>query len=290
MRLGVMVLPTDQTMPPADLARAVEERGLSSLFLPEHTHIPTSRRTPYPGGEPLKEEFRRLVDPIVALSIAASVTSTIELGTGVMLVNEHDPIVLAKQIATLDHFSGGRFVLGAGFGWNEEEMEDHGVDPRFRRTVFREKVLAMRELWTKDEAAFDGRFVSFSPSWSWPKPVQKPHPPILLGGAAGPKFFSHIVEYADGWLPIGGSRLAEDIAQLYQQAEAVGRDPKSLSINIFGARPNIGSLEHYRKLGVERVVLGLPPAPRFTDVRAATKEQIMPVLDEYADLVERFRQ
>lgn len=148
MRLGVMVLATDLTMPPAELAQAVEARGLSSLFLPEHTHIPICRRTPYPGGEPLKEEFYRLLDPLVALSVAAAATSTIELGTGVMLVNQHDPIVLAKQIATLDHLSNGRFVLGAGFGWNEEEMEHHGVKPKERRKVFRQKIMAMQALWT----------------------------------------------------------------------------------------------------------------------------------------------
>lgn len=290
MRLGVMVLPTDQTMPVADLARAVEARGLSSLFLPEHTHIPMSRRTPYPGGEPLKPEFRRLLDPMVALSIAAAVTTTIELGTGVMLVNEHDPIALAKQIATLDHLSGGRFVLGTGFGWNEDEMEHHGVNPRQRRKVHREKVMAMRELWTQEEAEFHGEFVSFSPSWSWPKPERKPHPPILLGGAAAPKFFSHVIEYCDGWLPIGGANLVTDIANLRSQAEEAGRDPNSLSINIFGALPDPGSLAHYQEIGVDRVVMGLPPARRFTDIRAATAEQILPVLDEYAALVEKFRE
>ncbi len=289
MRLGVMVLPTDRTMPPAALARAVEDRGLASLFLPEHTHIPTSRRTPYPGGEPLKEEFRRLLDPLVALSMAAAVTSTIELGTGIMLVNEHDHIALAKAISTLDHLSGGRFVLGAGFGWNEDEMEHHGVDPRRRRAVFREKVLAMIELWTQEEASFQGDHVSFSPSWQWPKPARKPHPPILLGGGAGPGFFKHIVEYADGWLPIGGAGLIDDIAALRQAAEDAGRDPDDLSINIFGTKPDPGKFEHFRSIGIDRVVMGLPPAERFSDIRGATAEQILPVLDGYAALVEKFQ-
>jgi len=289
MRLGVMVLATDLTMPPAELAEAVESRGLSSLFLPEHTHIPTCRITPYPGGEPLSEEFHRMLDPLVTLSIAAAVTSTIELGTGVMLINQHDPIVLAKQIATLDHLSNGRFVLGAGFGWNKEEMAHHGVNPANRRKVFREKILAMRALWTQDEASFDGEFVSFSPSWAWPKPARKPYPPILLGGAAGPNFFTHVAEYADGWLPIGGSNLRTDIRVLHRHAESVGRDPQSLSVNVFGARPNLGSLELYRELGVDRVILGLPPAERFTDVRGATRDEILPVLDGYVSLVEKFK-
>lgn len=289
MRLGVMVLPTDQTMPPAELAVAVEERGLSSLFLPEHTHIPTGRRTPYPGGEPLKEEFRRLLDPMVSLSMAAAVTSKIELGTGIMLVNEHDPIALAKQISTLDHLSGGRFVLGAGFGWNEDEMEHHGVNPKKRRSVFREKVLAMKALWENDEAEFSGEYVSFSSSWQWPKPARKPHPPILLGGGAGPNFFQHIAEYCDGWLPIGGAGLANDIQELKRVAEEVGREPSEMSINIFGAKYDPGKFEHFREIGIDRVVLGLPPADRFTDIRGATAERILPVLDEYATLVEKWQ-
>ena len=289
MRLGVMVLASDETMPPAELAEAVESRGLSSLFLPEHTHIPTCRRTPYPGGGPLNEEFHRLLDPLVTLTMAAAVTSTIELGTGVLLINQHDPIALAKQIATLDHLSNGRFVFGAGYGWNEEEMENHGVRPKDRRKMAREKLLAMQALWTQDEASFDGEFVSFSSSWTWPKPVRKPHPPILLGGAAGPKFFAHLVEYADGWLPIGGSNLRADIQELHCHAESVGRPPQSLSINVFGARPNLGSLGLYRELGVDRVVLALPPVERFSDVRGATRDEILPVLDGYAGLVEEFR-
>lgn len=289
MRLGVMALATDLTMPPTDLAIAVEERGLSSLFLPEHTHIPTSRSTPYPGGEPLKEEYRRFVDPLVALSMAAAVTERIELGTGVLLVNQHDPIALAKAIATLDHLSGGRFVLGAGFGWNEDEMAHHGVDPRRRRTIFREKILAMIELWENDEASFDGKYVSFSPSWQWPKPARKPHPPILLGGGAGPVFFKHLAEYADGWLPIGGKGLKDDIQAMRDAASEAGRDPDELSVNLFGVMPDPGRLEYYRELGADRVALGLPPEKRFTDIGGATADVILPILDEYAVLAEQFQ-
>lgn len=288
MRIGVMALATDQTMRPDELAIAVEERGLASLFLPEHTHIPASRRTPYPGGEPLKDEYYRFLDPLVALSMAAAVTKRIELGTGVMLVNQHDPIALAKAIATLDHLSGGRFVLGAGFGWNEDEMSHHGVDPRRRRTIFREKILAMVELWENELASFDGKYVSYSPSYQWPKPARRPHPPILLGGGAGPVFFKHLAEYADGWLPIGGKGLADDIAAMRAAAEEIGRDPSELSINLFGVMPDVGRLEHYRELGADRVALGLPPQKRFTDIGGATADEILPILDEYAVLAERF--
>ncbi|WP_153504335.1 LLM class F420-dependent oxidoreductase [Cumulibacter manganitolerans] len=287
MRLGVMALATDRTMPPAELAVAVEERGLRSLFLPEHTHIPASRQTPYPGGEPLKDEYYRFLDPLVALSMAAAVTERIELGTGVLLVNQHDPIALAKAIATLDHLSGGRFVLGAGFGWNEDEMSHHGVDPRRRRTVFREKMLAMIELWENELASFDGTHVSFSPSYQWPKPARRPHPPVLLGGGAGPVFFKHLAEYADGWLPIGGKGLKDDIAAMRDAAAEAGRDPAELSINLFGVFPDRGRLEHYRELGADRVALALPPAKRFTDVEGATADVILPILDEYAVLAEQ---
>jgi probable F420-dependent oxidoreductase len=289
MRVGVMVMPTDRSMPPDELAVAVEERGLGSLFLPEHTHIPTSRLSPYPGGGELKEGFRRVIDPMIGLAMAAAVTEHIELGTGVMLVNQHDPITLAKQISTLDHFSGGRFVFGGGFGWNAEEMAHHGVDPKRRRSVFRDKVLAMKQLWTHDEAAYSGEYVSFSSSWQWPKPARKPHPPILLGGAAGPAFFRHIVEYADGWIPIGGSGLRKDLQTLHAAAEDAGRDPASLSINVFGAKPERGSLDFYRDLGIERVALALPPAQVFNEVREATRDEILPVLDEYAILAKDFQ-
>jgi probable F420-dependent oxidoreductase len=288
MKLGVMALCTDETMPPIDLAKAVEERGLSSLFLPEHTHIPTSRTTPYPGGEPLAQEFRRLVDPIVTLAAMAAATTTLELGTGVLLVGQHDPIVLAKQIATLDHLSKGRFVLGIGFGWNEDEMTHHGVDPKHRRSVVREKVLAMKQLWTEVEGSFVGEHVAFSSSWSWPKPVTQPHPPILIGGGAGPGLFRHIAEYASGWIPIGGAQLWASLPDLHRAAEGVGRDPATIEIDIFGARPVRKNLERYVELGVKRVVLGLPPAARFGDIRGGTKEQVLPFLDDYAALATDF--
>src|SRR5688572_4875036 len=194
------MFPTDRAMNIVELARAVEERGFSSLYAPEHTHIPTSRATPAPTGDAeLPEQYRRTLDPFVALTAAATATTRLRVGTGICLVAQRDPIVTAKEVASLDFLSGGRFSFGIGFGWNREEMADHGVTYADRRAIVRERVLAMRSLWEDDEAAFAGEHVRLAPSWAWPKPVQRPHPPILIGGAAGPKLFEHIVEYADGW-------------------------------------------------------------------------------------------
>src|SRR5262245_18653038 len=196
---------TDVSISVHELAREAEARGLQSLYIPEHTHIPTSRRTPPPtGDEVLAEEYKRTVDPFVALAAAATVTDTIRLGTGIALVAQREPIVTAKAVATLDHISGGRFDFGIGFGWNHDEMEQHRVDPATRRALTREHVLLMKALWADDVATYDGEIVRLEPSWSWPKPVQRGGPPVLIGGAAGPKLFAHIAEYGDGWIPIGG--------------------------------------------------------------------------------------
>ncbi|MGK0472555.1 MAG: putative F420-dependent oxidoreductase, partial [Candidatus Azotimanducaceae bacterium] len=200
---GVQIFPTDQTIGPIELAKAVEERGLDSLFFPEHTHIPTSRKTPFPGGTDLPEWYWRTHDPFVALTAAAAVTSRIKIGTGICLVIERDPIVLAKECASLDVLSNGRFILGIGAGWNVEEMENHGASFKNRWKIVREKILAMREIWNKDEAEFHGEFVDFDPIWSWPKPLQAGGPPVWLG--ANSKWtFDRVAEYCDGWMPIGG--------------------------------------------------------------------------------------
>jgi probable F420-dependent oxidoreductase len=260
-----------------ELAREAEARGFSSLFVPEHTHIPVSRRTPAPTGDPeLAQEYLRSLDPYVALAAAASVTSRIRLGTGVALVAQHDPIALAKEIATVDHLSGGRFVLGIGYGWNHEEMENHGIDVKRRRARVRETVLAMQALWANDVASFAGEFVRFEPSWQWPKPVQKPRPPVLLGGAPGPTLFAHVAEYGDGWLPIGGAGLAQALPALRRAVAERGRDPAALEIVPMGVFPAPGKLDYYREIGVTEAVLRLPSAPR---------DRVMPVLDEYARLV-----
>jgi probable F420-dependent oxidoreductase len=193
---------TEWSMPVHELARAAEDRGLHSVYVPEHTHIPTSRRTAPPtGDDELKEEYKHTLDPLVTLAAAAAVTERIRLGTGICVVAQREPIVTAKAVATLDFLSGGRVEFGIGYGWNHEEMENHGIDVKRRRDVVREHMLAMKALWTDDVASFDGEFVHLEPSWSWPKPVQPGGPPILLGGAPGPKLFAHIAEYADGWIP-----------------------------------------------------------------------------------------
>jgi len=268
----VTMFATDRSMPIAELARAVEERGFSSLWVPEHTHIPVSRRTPYPAGGPLPEEYRRTLDPFVALSMAAAVTTSLRVGTGIALVAQRDPIVTAKAVATLDHLSGGRFNFGVGYGWNADELEDHGVVAPERRAVVRERLLAMRALWSDEEASFDGEHVHLSPSWAWPKPVQQPGPPVLMGGAAGPTLLRHIAELGDGWIPIGGGGLAAALDDLRGACDDAGRNFHELSIIPFGAVPSEGKLEHYATLGVTESVLSLP---------SAGADEVLAVLDGY---------
>ena len=277
MRFGVTIFATDRSMPFVELARAAEERGFDSIWIPEHTHIPTSRRTPPPTGDAeLPEEYKRSLDPLVALAAAASVTSTLHLGTGVLLPAQRDPLVTAKAVATLQNLAGGRFELGVGFGWNEDEMEDHGVDYRTRRAHSREHVLAMQALWRDEVAEFTGEHISFPPTWSWPKPGR--HVPVLVGGGAGPKLFAHIAEYADGWIPIGGAGLSESIPALRAAFEAAGRDPDSLRVIPFGSLPSPDKLEHFERIGVTECVFRLPSAP--TDA-------VLRVLDDQAALIAR---
>ena len=270
---------TDVSMAVPELAVESEARGLTSLFLPEHTHIPVSRRTPPPTGDAeLAEEYRRTVDPFVVLAAAAALTDTIRLGTGICLVAQREPIVTAKAVATLDVVSRGRFDFGIGFGWNREEVADHGVDPATRRAVVREHVAAMRALWRDDVSSFDGEYVRFEPSWAWPKPVQPGGPPVLLGGAPGPTMFAHVAEYADGWLPIGGAGIREALPALAAACETAGRDPVSVRVIPFGTVPNDSKLEYYASLGINEVVLRLPTAPR---------DVVLPILDRYAPFVAR---
>jgi probable F420-dependent oxidoreductase len=278
MRIGVTMFVTDLTVGTAELAADAEERGFESLYLPEHTHIPVSRRTPAPtGDEVLDPSYSRTVDPWVALGSAASITNSIRLGSGIALVAQHDPIALAKAVATLDHVSGGRAVLGIGYGWNHEEMEDHGVDPSQRRRVVREYVLAMQALWTQDEASFHGSFVNLEPSWAWPKPVRGTIA-VLIGGAAGPTLFKHVAEYGNGWIPIGGAGLSKALPELRQAWAEAGRPPETLEVVPFGTLPDEGKLEHYRSIGVTEVVLRLP---------GGTRDQARETLDRYAAVVGR---
>jgi len=274
---GALIFPTDLSIRPDRLAIELEARGFESLWVTEHTHIPVSRRTPWPGGPSLPEEYRRTLDPYVALTAAGMVTQRLRVGTGISLVAQHDPLVLAKTVASLDLLTGGRLLFGIGVGWNEEEMEDHGVDPRRRRSVAREKVLAMRELWTKEEASFDGDFVKFPPAWSWPKPASVPHPPIIMGGAGGPITFRHVAEFCDGWMPIHGRHgVVDKLDDLRRAADEAGRDIATIALGVFGCPPNAEVIEDYAAHGFTRCALVVPQTGESDALRA---------LDNYAGLV-----
>lgn len=279
MRVGATIFATDRTVDPVALCRGAEERGLDSFWLPEHTHIPTSRLTPPPTGEEeLPEEYRRTLDPLVTLAACASATRTIRLGTGILLPAQREPIVTAKAIATLDLLSSGRVDLGVGFGWNEDEMAHHGVVRSQRWTVAREHVLAMRALWTEDEASFEGAHVRFGPSWSYPKPPQG-SVPVLVGGGAGPRLMAHVVAYGDGWIPIGGAGLADVIPRLHASLEGAGRDPRSVRIVPFGSLPTPGKLAHFAAIGVTEVVCRVPSVGR--DEALASLDAIAECWREY---------
>ena len=276
MKYGVVMFPTDYSIDPVSLGKAVEERGFDSLFFPEHTHIPTSRRTPWPGGAPLPKEYSHTYDPFLALTAVAMVTKKLLLGTGICLVMERDPIVLAKEIASLDLLSGGRFLFGVGGGWNEEEMEDHGTDPKRRFKVMRERIEAMKEIWTKDEAEYHGEFVNFDPLWSWPKPVQKPHPPVYIGGN-GEHTLRRVIQYGDAWMPIPGrgANIGERMKELQEMAAAAGRGP--IPVTVYGTMARDEVVGHYHEIGVDRCIFWLPSAPA---------DEVMPALDRYVSLME----
>jgi probable F420-dependent oxidoreductase len=277
MLYGVSMFATDYAIRPDQLARELESRGFESLWLPEHTHIPASRRSPWPGGADLPQEYWHTYDPFAALMAAAMATTKLRVATGICLIVERDPITTAKEVASLDMLSNGRFIFGIGGGWNAEEMENHGTDFKKRWKVLRERVLAMKEIWTQEEAEFHGEFVNFDKIWSYPKPVQKPHPPILMGGD-GPTTFDRVLEFCDGWIPIGvrSPNIAAKIVDLRRRAEAAGRDPQSVSVSVFGAKPDRAAIDELANAGVERVIFGLP---------SAGGDAILPKLDEYAGLI-----
>ncbi len=257
MRFGIAVFPTDYGVEPGALARMVEERGFESLFFPEHTHIPAARETPYPPGGELPDEYSHTYDPFVALTAAAVTTDRLLVATGVCLVIERDPITTAKEVASLDRLSGGRFLFGVGAGWNREEMENHGTDPRRRFSLMRERVEAMKAIWTQDEASYHGEHVDFDRIWSWPKPVQRPHPPVLVGGN-GPKVLERAVAFGDEWMPNRASGLGERVAELQRLAGDAGRDP--IPVTLSGARPDPELIERGERAGVHRCTFYIAPA------------------------------
>jgi probable F420-dependent oxidoreductase len=276
MRVGAFYFPADYGINMAELAKALEDRGFDSLFVPEHTHIPASRKSPFPGGGELPKRYSHTHDPFVALSFAAAATKKLKLGTGILLVPQHEPIVTAKAIASLDQLSGGRFTFGIGGGWNVEEMENHGAKYQTRFKQMREHVLAMKELWTKEEASFDGEFVKFDRVWSWPKPAQQPHPPIILGGETD-HTLRRVIEYCDGWFPRprGGFDVVKGVAHLRQMAEKAGRDPSTITTIVFGSANDAKVLESYDKAGIQSALLAIPDDSR---------DEILRYLDKIAPL------
>ena len=276
MRVGVFYFPTDYGIDLSELGRALEDRGFASLYVPEHTHIPVSRKTPFPGGGELPKRYAHNHDPFVGLAFAAAVTRKLIVGTGICLVPQHEPIVTAKAIASLDQLSGGRFVFGIGGGWNVDEMENHGATYDTRFKMMREYVLAMKALWTQDEASYHGEFVQFDPVWSWPKPAQKPHPPILLGGETD-YTLRRVVDYCDGWFPRPrGFDPVQGVDRLRRMADSRKRDFSTLTINVFGAPNDAKVLESYRKAGIQDALLAIPDLGR---------DEILRHLDTIAPLV-----
>ncbi len=278
MLIGVSMFATDYAIQIDDLAREAEARGFESLWVPEHTHIPSSRRTPWPGGAELPKEYSHTYDPFVALMFAAAVTKTIKIGTGICLVIERDTITMAKEIASLDRLSGGRFLFGVGGGWNAEEMEHHGTafKTRFRKMV--EQVQALKTIWTQDEAEFHGDFVNFDALWSWPKPLQQPHPPIFLGGETS-YTLQRVVDYCDGWLPRSRrpELILQGIGELGERAAKAGRDMKTISVTASGAPGDPKLVDSYREAGCDRCIFSLPSAERDT---------VLPLLDKYTSFIQ----
>ncbi len=278
MHYGIVMFPTDYAIRPDDLARATEQRGFESLWVPEHTHIPTSRRSPFGTGGELPEEYKHTHDPFVSLMYAAAVTKNLKVGTGICLIIERDTITTAKSVASLDLLSGGRFQLGIGAGWNAEEMEHHGTDFKTRFKKLPEQIRALKAIWTKDVAEFRGDYVSFEPIWAWPKPAQKPHPPILLGGE-GPHTLQRVVDLCDGWFPRGRNPevLLTALGDLKQRAAKAGRDMKTISVSAFAAAADRAVLDRFAAAGVTRAILRLPSEGR---------DKILPLLDQYAKLIQ----
>ena len=282
LKFGVSMFFTDYAIAPSDLGIALEQRGFESVWAPEHSHIPLSRKTPFPAGGDLPKKYYDAMDPFVALTAAAAATKSLMIGTGVCLVQQRDPIQTAKLVASIDQVSRGRFLFGIGNGWNQDEMENHGTEFSTRHKRARENIEAMKAIWTQSKAEYHGDLVSFDPIMAWPKPVQKPHPPILVGGAF-PYSARRAIRYGDGWLPQAARRgsyrqIGDMIPEFRTMAEAAGRDPKSIAITVWHSRKDPDLLKRYEDLEVERVVFPL---------ESDTAEAVMPTLDSIADLIRK---
>jgi probable F420-dependent oxidoreductase len=280
MDFGALMFFTDYGISAVDLAKALEERGFESIWAPEHSHIPASRKTPFPGGGDLPKRYYDAMDPFVSLTAAAVATTKLRVGTGVCLVQQRDPIQTAKLVASIDQVSNGRFLFGVGGGWNQDEMENHGTEFKTRFKLMRERIEAMKAIWTKSKAEYHGDMVRFDEMMAWPKPVQKPHPPILVGGAF-PQAARRAIRYGDGWCPIGGrpgSDPLDTLKQFRQMARDAGRDPQSLPITLFNPAEDADQLARYRDMGVARVVVMLLSEP---------SDKILPILDRWAPLIRR---
>lgn len=278
MHFGASMFCTDYSMTPVELAPALEDRGFESFWAPEHSHIPTSRVSPWGGGAELPKRYYDVIDPFVGLATAAVVTKKLKLATGVCLIIQRDPIQLAKEVATLDYLSGGRFLFGIGAGWNREEMADHGTDPKTRIKLMAERVAMLKTIWTETKPEFKGEFQSFEPMMTWPKPVQKPHPPILVGGAM-PHAARRAIAYGDGWIPLGGrgADVLNQLPRFRQMAAEAGRDADSLPVSVFGAQIDEDLLKQYRDAGIERVTFSL---------ESEKADDVLPVLDKIAKLIQ----
>ncbi len=281
MKFGASMFFTDYSMTPGELAQAMEARGFESIWAPEHSHIPLSRKTPFIGGGELPKKYYDAMDPFVTLTAAAVATKTINIGTGVCLITQRDPIQTAKLVASLDQVSGGRFLFGIGNGWNQDEIEDHGTVFETRHKLARERIEAMKAIWTQGKAEYHGDMVQFGPMMAWPKPVQKPHPPILVGGAF-PYSARRAIRYGDGWMPqvteYAKTELAELVPRFRQMAAEAGRDPASLPISVWGRQPDLDLARRYQDLGVDRMV---------TSLDSAKGDEILPVLDKWADFIRK---
>jgi probable F420-dependent oxidoreductase len=281
LNFGTSMFFTDYSMAPGELGQALEERGFESVWAPEHSHIPLSRKTPFPGAGDLPKKYYDAMDPFVTLTVAAMATKTLKVGTGICLVAQRDPIQTAKLVASIDTVSGGRFLFGIGNGWNQDEMENHGTVFESRHKLARENVEAMKAIWTKSKAEYHGEFVNFDPMMAWPKPVQKPYPPVIVGGAF-PYSARRAIRYGDGWIPQaargGYSEIADMIPEFRKMATEAGRDPKSIEITVWFPKQDPDLMKRYMDLGVARVVFNLD---------SDKADKVMPVIDSLAGLMRK---